>query len=66
MCSLVVPSKTLMVRNLAEETSEETLKSVFEGAIEARVTKDKETGISRGYVAKTCPFQITFLHSDVF
>ncbi|XP_045570464.1 nucleolin isoform X2 [Salmo salar] len=44
-----VPSKTLMVRNLAEETSEETLKSVFEGAIEARVTKDKETGISRGF-----------------
>ncbi|XP_023865655.1 nucleolin isoform X2 [Salvelinus sp. IW2-2015] len=44
-----VPSKTLMVRNLAKETSEETLKSVFEGAIEARVTKDKETGISRGF-----------------
>ncbi|XP_031663000.1 nucleolin isoform X2 [Oncorhynchus kisutch] len=44
-----VPSKTLMVRNLAKETSEETLKSVFEGAIEARVTKDKSTGISRGF-----------------
>ncbi|KAK6310410.1 hypothetical protein J4Q44_G00184650 [Coregonus suidteri] len=44
-----VPSKTLMVRNLAKETSEETLKSSFEGAIEARVTKDKETGESRGF-----------------
>ncbi|XP_041751644.1 nucleolin-like [Coregonus clupeaformis] len=44
-----VPSKTLMIRNLAKETSEETLKSAFEGAIEARVTKDKETGVSRGF-----------------
>ncbi|KAJ8011280.1 hypothetical protein DPEC_G00056510 [Dallia pectoralis] len=44
-----VPSKTLMVRNLANETTDETLKSAFEDAVEARITKNKETGESRGF-----------------
>ncbi|XP_019900922.1 nucleolin isoform X4 [Esox lucius] len=43
------PSKTLMVQNLAKETREETLRSAFEGAVKARITKDKETGESRGF-----------------
>ncbi|KAM3866043.1 nucleolin-like [Diretmus argenteus] len=42
-------TKTLIVRGLAEKTSEETLKSAFEGAISARLTVDKLTGVSRGF-----------------
>ncbi|XP_056148795.1 nucleolin-like [Lampris incognitus] len=44
-----VLSKTLIVSGLAKETSEETLKSAFEGALSARVTLDKDTGVSRGF-----------------
>lgn len=36
---------------LTEKTSAETLKSAFEGALSARVTVDKKTGVSKRWVA---------------
>ncbi|XP_071375907.1 nucleolin-like isoform X2 [Centroberyx affinis] len=44
-----VLSKTLIVMGLTEKTSQETLKSAFEGSLSARVTVDKDTGVSRGF-----------------
>ncbi|KAL3054597.1 hypothetical protein OYC64_017517 [Pagothenia borchgrevinki] len=41
--------KTLIVIGLAEKTTAETLKSAFEGASSARVTVDKETGVSQKF-----------------
>lgn len=46
-----VLTKTLIVMGLAEKTTAETLKSVFEGCQSARVPVDKEKGVSRGWVA---------------
>lgn len=47
----LVESKTLIVTGLAEKTTAETLKSAFEGALSARVPVDKETGVSKRWVA---------------
>ncbi|XP_035488968.2 nucleolin isoform X1 [Scophthalmus maximus] len=44
-----VKSKTLIVRSLSEKTTAETLKSAFEGAVDARVAVDKGTGASRKF-----------------
>ncbi|GAA6222589.1 nucleolin-like isoform X1 [Lates japonicus] len=41
--------KTLIVKGLAEKTTAETLKSAFEGTVSARVTVDKETGVSKRF-----------------
>ncbi|XP_034469161.1 nucleolin-like isoform X2 [Hippoglossus hippoglossus] len=45
--------KTLIIGNLSEKTTAETLKSAFEGALTAKVAVDKETGASKrfGFVA---------------
>lgn len=43
-------SKTLFVRGLSEDTTEETLKESFEGSISARIVTDRDTGSSKGYV----------------
>ncbi|XP_020011851.2 nucleolin [Castor canadensis] len=43
------PSKTLFVKGLSEETTEETLKDSFEGSIRARIVTDRETGSSKGF-----------------
>ncbi|XP_029308927.1 nucleolin-like isoform X2 [Cottoperca gobio] len=42
-------SKTLIVMGLAEKTTEETLKRVFDGALSARVAVDKKTEVSKGF-----------------
>lgn len=53
-CSRLVPSKTLIVVGLTDKTTGETLKGAFEGALDARVAVDKETGLSKRLVtAKT-------------
>ncbi|CAN9503181.1 unnamed protein product [Ophioblennius macclurei] len=44
-----VLSKTLIVMNLADKTTAETLQSAFEGALSARVTMDRETGLSKRF-----------------
>ncbi|XP_048397924.1 nucleolin [Stegostoma tigrinum] len=43
------PSKTLFVRGLSDETTEETLKEAFEGAESARIAMDRESGRSKGF-----------------
>lgn len=42
------PSKTLFVKGLSEETTEETLKESFDGSVRARIVTDRETGSSKG------------------
>ncbi|XP_053293250.1 nucleolin isoform X2 [Pleuronectes platessa] len=44
-----VTLKTLIIGNLSEKTTAETLKSAFEGALTARVAVDKETGASKQF-----------------
>ncbi|KAJ8777448.1 hypothetical protein J1605_014831 [Eschrichtius robustus] len=44
------PSKTLFVKGLSEDTTEETLKESFDGSIRARIVTDWETGSSKGFV----------------
>lgn len=43
------PSKTLFVKGLSEETTEETLKESFDGSLRARIVTDRETGSSKGF-----------------
>ncbi|KAM6305158.1 nucleolin [Aegotheles albertisi] len=42
-------SKTLFVRGLSEDTTEETLRESFEGSISARIATDRDTGSSKGF-----------------
>lgn len=43
------PTKLLMVKNLSYNTDNYSLAAAFEGANDARVVKDRETGNSRGF-----------------
>lgn len=43
------PTKTLFVKGLSEETTEETLKESFDGSVRARIVTDRETGSSKGF-----------------
>ncbi|XFF97711.1 hypothetical protein AB1E19_001336 [Capra hircus] len=43
------PSKTLFVKGLSEDTTEETLKESFDASIRARIVTDRETGSSKGF-----------------
>ncbi|XP_053436888.1 nucleolin-like [Nycticebus coucang] len=43
------PSKTLFVKGLSEDTTEETLKESFDGSVCARIVTDRETGSSKGF-----------------
>ena len=49
-CSFVSleQSKTLFVRGLSEETTEETLRESFDGSVGARIVTDRDTGSSKG------------------
>ncbi|NXV19828.1 NUCL protein, partial [Cepphus grylle] len=42
-------SRTLFVRGLSEDTTEETLRESFEGSISARIVTDRDTGSSKGF-----------------
>ncbi|KAM4692881.1 nucleolin [Discoglossus pictus] len=42
-------SKTLFVRGLSEDTTEETLKEAFDGSMGARIVTDRDTGASKGF-----------------
>ncbi|XP_072897304.1 nucleolin isoform X1 [Hemitrygon akajei] len=42
-------SKTLFIRGLSEDTTEETLKEAFEGAANARIVTDRDSGKSKGF-----------------
>ncbi|XP_034737486.1 nucleolin isoform X2 [Etheostoma cragini] len=41
------PTKTLFVKGLSEDTTDQTLKDAFEGAAAARIVTDRETGSSK-------------------
>uniref|UniRef100_A0A3B3ZC73 RRM domain-containing protein n=1 Tax=Periophthalmus magnuspinnatus TaxID=409849 RepID=A0A3B3ZC73_9GOBI len=41
--------KTLFVRGLSEDTTDETLKEAFKGSVSARIVSDRDTGVSKGY-----------------
>ncbi|XP_020827821.1 nucleolin [Phascolarctos cinereus] len=41
--------KTLFVKGLSEDTTEETLKDSFQGSVGARIVTDRETGSSKGF-----------------
>ncbi|XP_031430982.1 nucleolin isoform X2 [Clupea harengus] len=43
------PTKTLIVKGLSEDTTEESLMESFEGAVTARVVTDRDTGSSKGF-----------------
>ncbi|XP_030071976.1 nucleolin isoform X3 [Microcaecilia unicolor] len=42
-------TKTLFVRGLSDETTEETLREAFEGSVGARIAVDRDTGASKGF-----------------
>lgn len=46
------PTKTLFVKGLSEDTTDQTLKDAFEGASAARIVTDRETGASKWYVCR--------------
>ncbi|KAF5909836.1 nucleolin, partial [Clarias magur] len=43
------PTKTLFVKGLSDETTDQTLRDAFEGAVAARIATDKDTGSCKGY-----------------
>lgn len=42
------PTKTLFVKGLSEDTTDQSLREAFEGSVAARIVTDKETGSSKG------------------
>jgi len=53
-CSVEGPSaesKTLIVRNLSYDTSEEDLKDAFDGSVSCRLMTHADSGKSKGSVA---------------
>ncbi len=45
----VGPTKTLFVKGLSEDTTDHSLKEAFDGAVNARIVTDRDTGSSKGY-----------------
>uniref|UniRef100_A0A8D3BIE8 Nucleolin n=1 Tax=Scophthalmus maximus TaxID=52904 RepID=A0A8D3BIE8_SCOMX len=43
------PTKTLFIKGLSEDTTDQTLKDAFEGAHAARIVTDRDTGSSKGF-----------------
>ncbi|XP_061634201.1 nucleolin [Phyllopteryx taeniolatus] len=43
------PTKTLFVKGLSEDTTDQTLKDAFEGSVGARIVTDRDTGSSKGF-----------------
>ncbi|KAM4738599.1 nucleolin [Anableps anableps] len=43
------PTKTLFVKGLSEDTTDQTLKDSFEGSVAARIVTDRDTGASKGF-----------------
>jgi hypothetical protein len=44
------PTKVLFVKGLSEDTTDESLREAFQGAVSSRVVTDRETGASKWYV----------------
>ncbi|XP_052445492.1 nucleolin isoform X2 [Carassius gibelio] len=43
------PTKTLFVKGLSEDTTDQSLKESFDGAVNARIVMDRDTGSSKGF-----------------
>uniref|UniRef100_A0A1A7YC17 Nucleolin n=1 Tax=Iconisemion striatum TaxID=60296 RepID=A0A1A7YC17_9TELE len=43
------PTKTLFVKGLSEDTTDQTLRDSFDGAVAARIVTDRDTGSSKGF-----------------
>nr|XP_061791092.1 nucleolin [Nerophis lumbriciformis] len=43
------PTKTLFVKGLSEDTTDQTLREAFEGSVGARIVTDRDTGSSKGF-----------------
>ncbi|XP_016520837.1 nucleolin isoform X2 [Poecilia formosa] len=43
------PTKTLFVKGLSEDTTDQSLKDSFEGSVAARIVTDRDTGASKGF-----------------
>uniref|UniRef100_A0A9J8AG03 Nucleolin n=1 Tax=Cyprinus carpio carpio TaxID=630221 RepID=A0A9J8AG03_CYPCA len=43
------PTKTLFVKGLSEDTTDHSLKEAFDGAVNARIVTDRDTGSSKGF-----------------
>lgn len=43
------PTKTLFVKGLSEDTTDQTLRDSFEGSVAARIVTDRDTGASKGF-----------------
>ncbi|XP_037553968.1 nucleolin [Nematolebias whitei] len=43
------PTKTLFVKGLSEDTTDQTLRDSFDGAVGARIVTDRDTGSSKGF-----------------
>uniref|UniRef100_A0A3P8WAE9 Nucleolin n=1 Tax=Cynoglossus semilaevis TaxID=244447 RepID=A0A3P8WAE9_CYNSE len=43
------PTKTLFVKGLSEDTTDQTLREAFESAVGARIVTDRDTGSSKGF-----------------
>uniref|UniRef100_A0A3B5L9G7 Nucleolin n=1 Tax=Xiphophorus couchianus TaxID=32473 RepID=A0A3B5L9G7_9TELE len=43
------PTKTLFVKGLSEDTTDQSLKDSFEGSVGARIVTDRDTGASKGF-----------------
>ncbi|XP_030289351.1 nucleolin isoform X4 [Sparus aurata] len=43
------PTKTLFVKGLSEDTTDQTLRDAFDGATAARIVTDRDTGSSKGF-----------------
>nr|XP_055073926.1 nucleolin isoform X9 [Misgurnus anguillicaudatus] len=43
------PTKTLFVKGLSEDTTDQMLKDAFDGSVAARIATDRDTGSSKGF-----------------
>ncbi|XP_026201748.1 nucleolin isoform X2 [Anabas testudineus] len=43
------PTKTLFVKGLSEDTTDQTLREAFDGSVAARIVTDRDTGSSKGF-----------------
>lgn len=42
------PTKTLFVKGLSEDTTDQTLREAFDNSVGARIVTDRDTGSSKG------------------
>ena len=61
-----LPGKKLFVKNLSFNTSEDTLKELFENSVSVRIAKFPDTGKSRGLVIIFSTLLFTYIYGTIF